>query len=416
MSIDTSVLAENVTFINSFASNQGGDMVLASISGSADSSISQSHFSMSRVGTDGIGGSIFAFQIGNLNILGSSFESCGEKDVLGGAIHVEDTNLTLTSTSFTKNLAGEGGAVWAGLVAGSGPSNMSSIPIVFRATNSTFNGNTAQGAGGAIYLSLLDEADILNCTFQGDTAALGMGSAVDAVSVSLLVAPAIPCSPPSQDTVSCTSSSVLSPPAPPLPPLFYPPNLPGPPPDHDSSLAIGLGVGLGCGILLSLILLLWFFWLKKVTASETANKETIDNPMFSPVFSPHPGMTGNQSSITSASLGCDESDGSRVAKQMIDASSSQQATETAPNTTVILIRSPSFQDYDDSAGGNDPMRAIKEVSLVVSQGQDGDMLEIFQPIGQGGSGTVYKGRWRNLDVAVKVRFNTCRRHILGLEY
>ena len=39
----------------------------------------------------------------------------------------------------------------------------------------------------------------------------------------------------------------------------------------------------------------------------------------------------------------------------------------------------------------------------VVQGSQGEKLVPLEPIGKGGFGTVYKGRWRNLDVDVKVR-------------
>ena len=60
------------------------------------------------------------------------------------------------------------------------------------------------------------------------------------------------------------------------------------------------------------------------------------------------------------------------------------------------------------------MKEIKAVSMLVSKGQDGDKLELFQVIGQGASSVVYRGRWRNLDVAVKtVIFANRHRDALG---
>ena len=50
-----------------------------------------------------------------------------------------------------------------------------------------------------------------------------------------------------------------------------------------------------------------------------------------------------------------------------------------------------------AAGDDDEQRA-----------NGGDTLSLIEPIGKGGFGIVYRGRWRNMDVAVKVRGVTAK--------
>jgi hypothetical protein len=50
------------------------------------------------------------------------------------------------------------------------------------------------------------------------------------------------------------------------------------------------------------------------------------------------------------------------------------------------------------------MSKIKDITSDDGNGrEEADKLVLLETLGSGASGTVYKGKWRNLDVAVKVR-------------
>ncbi len=56
------------------------------------------------------------------------------------------------------------------------------------------------------------------------------------------------------------------------------------------------------------------------------------------------------------------------------------------------------------APAQDPKREVQEVSQNLSHDKEEgevDKLQLLESIGEGSQGTVYRGRWRNLDVAIK---------------
>ncbi|HIO66267.1 MAG TPA: hypothetical protein EYN40_06220 [Planctomycetes bacterium] len=93
---------------------------------------------------------------------------------LGAGIHAEDSvALNLTGISFTNNTGLEG--------AGAYFLNVGAVII----NGCTFQGNSAQTAGGALTLDACNGADVLNCVFDGNSALIG--GALDAKVTSIQI-------------------------------------------------------------------------------------------------------------------------------------------------------------------------------------------------------------------------------------
>ena len=84
------------------------------------------------------------------------------------------------------------------------------------------------------------------------------------------------------------------------------------------------------------------------------------------------------------------------------AESLHQWDNTSPPPTLA---SDQGEGNNKSKGNEDLMQEVKKVAESVDarggMGGGGDKLEMLHPIGGGANGTVFKGRWRNMDVAVK---------------
>ncbi len=83
---------------------------------------------------------------------------------------------------------------------------------------------------------------------------------------------------------------------------------------------------------------------------------------------------------------------------------SPSAAATLPTSPLRMARSAVAAG---SASQWDPIKAVQEFSGLVLQGggglHGGNRLVLAEFIGSGAHGQVYKGSWRNLPVAIKVR-------------
>lgn len=383
IAVDVDVYAQDNIFSNNFASRTGGDLVLASSTGNVSTFFSGSHFSLSDVGSGGSGGSIYCLSAGAVSLQNCTFESSGHSQdtkLQGGAVWTSNTNLTILSSMFFKNAAGAGGAVWSSVSS----TDLALIsPVQVLVMNSSFAWNAAQGAGGGMFMSQIDTCNVTGTTFQGDTSLSDEGSAMQIVSSKHVFLTGLLCSSSALGTISCLSQAVPYPPAvSPSPPIFLPTT------STSKSLAIGLGVGLGVGLSLLILLIIALVFCR---FSRSADR-----------YLPGPAA----STETKEALAKDIESKNGAENHLSIALPQDASQDAAPSSTVVLIRSPSFQSRPESTIFNevdswDPKKAVNAMSQFVSQGQEGDRLELFEILGSGSSSTVYRGKWRNLDVAVK---------------
>ena len=82
-------------------------------------------------------------------------------------------------------------------------------------------------------------------------------------------------------------------------------------------------------------------------------------------------------------------------------SAHQRVNTSSPSTLVLAEGEATNETKDKEALMKEVMEVVDSVNARVGMEGGGDKLEMLHTIGGGAHGTVFKGRWRNMDVAVK---------------
>ncbi|GAX73134.1 hypothetical protein CEUSTIGMA_g587.t1 [Chlamydomonas eustigma] len=175
-----------------------------------------------------------------------------------------------------------------------------------------------------------------------------------------------------------------------------------PPPETSSSsggsggsswqVIVGVVVGVGGALLISAAVAL-VLWIRRGRSHEKGRNYNLEGTKVS-------SSSGAKSDIKINAVSMGEK--SHVVKM----GSSQPDTAGAPKDTGSkpssgILQAMSYSTGEAPSGTWDPIKEVQQVQGAVQVQGDEDKLLLLDAIGQGAFGTVYRGKWKNLDVAVK---------------